>query len=46
MGLFISLIEGRNDTKFIEIIYNTLNPDNLVKRFIYLNYILKNEDRF
>lgn len=40
MGLFISLIEGRNDTKFIENIYETLNPDELVKRFILLNSII------
>ncbi len=30
MGLFISLIEGRNDENFIEIIYITLNPDKLI----------------
>ncbi len=30
MGLFISLIEGRFDSNFIELIYKTLEPDDLV----------------
>jgi hypothetical protein len=46
MGLFISLIEGRNDENYIKMIYNTLNPDLLIKRFILLSSIIKNEDRF
>ena len=30
MGLFISIIEGRFDSNFIELIYKTLEPDDLV----------------